>query len=87
MIRTKCPCCDYFTHLVESEEDPLFGICKVCFWAYDAVAHDTPEISIGANYISLNGARENYKIIGVCKPEFKHHVRPPLPEELPENNT
>jgi len=86
MINIKCLCCGYYTPQVEREDQPLFEICEVCFWQYDAVAHDKPNIKIGANHISLNDAKENYKGFGVCKPQFKHLVRPPLEEELPENN-
>ncbi|WP_274655617.1 CPCC family cysteine-rich protein [Paenibacillus humicola] len=84
MKKIQCPCCGYFT--IESEDEVIVEICEVCFWQYDAVAHDTPDISKGANYISLNQARENYKKFGVCKIEFQDQVREPLPEEFPENN-
>ena len=85
MKRVKCPCCGNYTHY---EDFYLFEFCGVCKWQYDEVAHDTPDISIGANKVSLNEARENYKKYGVCKPwrigdELN---REPLPEELPENN-
>jgi len=86
MIRVKCPCCGYFTQLVEVEDEPLFEICEVCFWQFDAVAHDKPDQIIGANHITLNNARENFKKYGVCKPEFKNMVRMPLPEELSNDN-
>ena len=86
MIKIICPCCGCFTQMVEFEGEPLFEICDVCFWQYDAVAHDKPEMIIGANHISLNDAKANYKKYGVCKKQFKHHVRQPLPEEFPENN-
>lgn len=86
MIRIKCPCCGYYTQVVETESEPLFEICEVCFWQYDAVAHGKPEISIGANHISLHDAQKNFNKYGVCKSEFKSRVRPPLKEELPENN-
>lgn len=83
MIKIKCPCCGYFTQLVEQKDEPLFEICEVCFWQYDATAHDHPEISIGVNHISLNEARKNYQKYGICKKESKHLVRQPLEEELP----
>lgn len=47
MERVKCPCCEYFTF--DSREDALFEICEVCFWQYDEVAHDIPDVNIGAN--------------------------------------
>ncbi|WP_379178530.1 CPCC family cysteine-rich protein [Paenibacillus sp. GCM10023252] len=78
------PCCSYFT--VESEDEVIVDICEVCFWQYDVAAHNKPERNMGANYISLNQARENYKKFEVCKIEFKANVRKPLEAELPENN-
>lgn len=59
MIKIKCPCCGYFTQLVEHEGEPLFEICEVCFWQYDVPAHKHPDISIGANHISLRQAQKN----------------------------
>ena len=87
--RIQCPCCEQYTQLVGIEDkEPYhcFEICEVCFWQYDAPAHDKLDISIGANKISLNEARENFKQYGVCKPEFKDMVRAPQPIEFPENN-
>lgn len=86
MKRIKCPCCGFFTQLVEYEGEPLFEICEVCYWQYDEVAHDKPDTMKGANHVTLNEARKNFKIHGVCEEKFVHKVRPPLEEELPENN-
>lgn len=82
-LRKQCPCCGYFT--IDSNE-VIVDICDVCFWQYDSVAHDYPDRNIGANHISLNQARDNYKRFKVCKQEFKKMIREPLSEELPENN-
>lgn len=82
--RLQCPCCGYYT--VVSDDEVIVDTCDVCFWQYDAVAHDKPARNIGANHISLNQARENYKRFGVCKIQFKDMVRAPLEVELPENN-
>ena len=84
MIRKIWPCCGYFT--IDSEDDIIVDICEVCFWQYDAVAHDKADQNIGANHISLSDARDNYKKYGVCKEEFKNMVRKPREDELPENN-
>ena len=86
MVKMKCPCCGYYTQLAYSENEPSFEICEVCFWQHDSLTNDQPDIINGANHISLNNAKENYKKFGVCKLEFKNMVRPPLVEELPENN-
>lgn len=84
MRRLKCPCCEYFT--VESEDEVIVDICEVCFWQYDVVAHDKPKVNIGANHISLDHVRENFKKYGVCEERFKAMVRMPINEELPMNN-
>ncbi|WP_231515224.1 MULTISPECIES: CPCC family cysteine-rich protein [unclassified Paenibacillus] len=84
MKRLQCPCCCNFT--IESKDEVVVDICDVCFWQFDVVAHAKPDINIGANHISLNQARENYKQFGVCKLQYKNMVREPLEEELPKNN-
>jgi hypothetical protein len=84
MMRLQCPCCDNFT--VDSDDEVIVDICDVCFWKYDAIAHEHPDRNIGENHISLTQAKENYRQFGVCKIEFILMVRKPLEEELPENN-
>jgi hypothetical protein len=84
MKRLQCPCCEYFT--VESNDEVIVDICDVCFWQYDAVAHDQPDRNIGANHVSLTQARKNYKEFGVCKQKFKDMVREPLDIELYNQN-
>jgi len=86
MKKYKCPCCGFYTFESDFEYGPLFEYCDVCAWQYDPVAHEYPDRVIGANHISLNDARENYKRMGVSKERQKDCVRPPLEEELPENN-
>ncbi|WP_231637337.1 CPCC family cysteine-rich protein [Paenibacillus sp. FJAT-27812] len=83
-MRVQCPCCDFFTF--GSKEEAFFEICEVCFWQYDEVAHDKPEINIGANHISLNQAKGNYRDFGAYERKFKDSVREPYKEEYPENN-
>jgi hypothetical protein len=85
-MRKVCPCCGYYTAEVEDYDDICFEICPVCFWQYDAALHDKPDM-IAASHVSLNEARKNYKRYGACKEKFKNDVRPPFPEELPENNS
>jgi len=74
----RCPCCGYFT----LEDGPgRFEICNVCFWQDDAIQSDDPEYTGGANDISLNEARANYKKIGAMDECFLKSVRPPTEEE------
>ena len=37
----------------------------------------------GANKLSLDEARANFRALGVSDPRFKENVRAPLPEEEP----
>lgn len=66
--RIKCPCCGYYT--IDSEDEIIVDICEVCLWQYDEVAHNNPEKSVGANKISLNEAKNNYKKYGVSKTKY-----------------
>ncbi len=86
MKRIQCPCCGYFT--IENDDEVIFDFCDVCGWQFDVVAHNNPDISIGANKISLNEARENYSKFGVSKKRLigTNQVRKPRMDELPENN-
>lgn len=61
----RCPCCGYLT--IDDSYEVITDICAVCFWQYDVVSQDYPDISIGPNKVSLNMARENYKAIGACE--------------------
>jgi hypothetical protein len=83
-MHKQCHCCNNYT--VNSDDEVIVDLCPVCFWQYDAVAHDKPDTMKGANRITLNEARKNFRKYGVCKPEFKRMVREPLFKELPENN-
>lgn len=85
MKRKICPCCGYFT--VESDDEVIVDICDVCFWQYDEVAHENPGTIRGANNVTLNEARVNYKLFGACEQRFIDYVRQPLFEELPDNNS
>ncbi|RDU22592.1 CPCC family cysteine-rich protein [Anaerosacchariphilus polymeriproducens] len=76
----RCPCCGYLT--IDDSEEIITDICEVCFWQYDEVAHNKPDVAIGANKISLNEAKENYKLFGACEQRFVSSVRQPLNDEL-----
>lgn len=84
MDRKICLCCGYFT--VESDDEVIVEICEVCFWQYDVVAHNKPNTMKGANHVTLNEAKNNYKTFGACEKRFINKVRSPKREELPENN-
>lgn len=86
MKKLQCPCCGNYT--INSEDEIIVDICEVCLWQYDEIAHLYPQRSIGANKISLQEARYNFRTYGVSKLRFidRGLTRKPLNEELPENN-
>jgi hypothetical protein len=79
--RYACPCCCYLT--LDEAPTGTYNICKVCFWEDDNVQFHDPDYEGGANKVSLNQARENFRTHGVSETRFKSNVRPPLPEEQP----
>jgi len=73
-----CPCCGHYTL---NDGPGRFDICPVCYWEDDNIQNDDHDYAGGANDISLNEARENYKKFGSMSKDFLHRVRPPLDEE------
>lgn len=77
-----CPCCNYLTR---SQKDfGTFEICSVCGWEDDDVQVKKPDSSAGANKVSLNQARENYKKFGASTQERSERVRPPNEDDIPK---
>ena len=76
-----CPCCGFLTMFGPVRH--TFGICSVCGWEDDEVQCDDPDFAGGANTVSLNQARANYKAFGAAEKGFLSHVRSPRPEETP----
>ena len=76
-----CPCCGYLT--IGEEPPGTFEICPVCFWEDDNVQFEDPNYEGGANEMSLDQARENFRIWGAVSKEFMGRVRKPLPQEMP----
>ena len=76
----KCPCCGYLTI---SEKPPgTFEICPVCKWEDDDVQFNNHSFTGGANRVSLNQAKENFKKFGAIEERFIKRTRKPLPEEI-----
>ena len=75
--RFRCPCCGHYT----LTEAGAYEICPVCFWEDDPVQEEDPDYEGGANELSLNECRENYRLYGACEQRFAGRVRKPLPEE------
>ena len=80
----RCPCCGYFTL---DTEPGHFDICPVCYWEDDNIQSFEQDYTGGANEISLNEARNNYKKIGAMEEMYLDIVRPPTEDEKPENNS
>ena len=76
----RCPCCGYLT--INDIDEIITDICEVCFWQYDEAAHNNPDRVIGANKISLNTAKKNYKLLGAVEERFLNIVRSPHQDEL-----
>lgn len=77
-----CPCCGYLTY---SGYPPAgdYDICPVCFWEDDPVQAADPDFAGGANHVSLNQARLNFRSFQACSSNQRDNVRAPLPEEFP----
>jgi Cysteine-rich CPCC len=79
-----CPCCGSLT--LEGDEGD-YDICPVCFWEDDPVQLRDPNYEGGANAVSLEQARRNYRRYGVSEERFKDDVRRRTPEEQPRENS
>lgn len=75
-----CDCCGYITM---GEERGSFDICPVCGWEDDDIQFDNPDMAGGANAVSLNQARENFRNFKNHDPKSGFKVRDPLPDEIP----
>lgn len=73
--KINCPCCGYYT--IDTNDEIIVDICPVCYWQYDEVCHDNPDVVIGPNKVSLNDARKNYKEYKVSDVDFILYVRDP----------
>ena len=85
MKKYKCVCCGNNT--MNSKAQGSYDICPVCYWEDDIVQYDDPDYDGGANEISLNKARENYKRIGAISEKYLSKTRKPFKEEIVDKNT
>lgn len=81
MTRFPCPCCGYLT--LGAPPPGTFAVCPVCFWEDDDVQFRDPGYPGGANTVSLQEARENFRRFGASDEAHRGEVRAPLAEELP----
>ena len=68
-----CPCCGNYT--LDESPPGTFNICPICYWEDDNIQYANPNYRGGANDISLNEARENYKKIGVISEKYLDKVK------------
>jgi hypothetical protein len=80
-VRYPCPCCDHLT--LQEPPGGSYDICPVCFWEDDGVQLSDPRYEGGANGVSLEEARENYRRFGACEERVLPYVRPPADGEQP----
>ena len=79
----QCPCCGYYTLTEEYLGcEHRFETCDVCYWEDDGLQFDDPSYSGGANYPSLNEARENFKKFGASDLCLLDLTREPKQNEL-----
>jgi Cysteine-rich CPCC len=64
--RYPCPCCGNVT--LDEAPPGTFAICSVCSWEDDNVQFHDPDYEGGANRVSLNQARRNFRERGVIEP-------------------
>lgn len=76
----RCPCCGCLT--IDDSNNIITDICDVCFWQCDEVAQNVPDNITGANKVSLNMAKNNFKLFGAVEKRFLDMVRPPYEDEL-----
>lgn len=78
----RCPCCGCRT----LDERGGYEICPVCFWEDDGQDDYNADVVRGGpnGSLSLSAARTNYLKFGACEEKMLGNVRPPRPDELPE---
>ena len=80
-IRYPCPCCSHLT--LDEAPGGSHAICGVCCWEDDGVQLRDPDYRGGANGMSLNEARKNFRQFGASEKRRLPRVRLPRREEHP----
>jgi hypothetical protein len=80
MTKFECPCCGYIT--LDEQPPGTFDICPVCFWEDDNYQFENPDYAGGANRVSLNQCRINFKLFGAKEKRVLDLVRKPLDSEI-----
>ncbi len=57
----KCPVCENYSF--NSVSFPgSYLICEICYWEDDLLQYENPNYNGGANKVSLNEARDNFRL-------------------------
>jgi len=59
-----------------------YEICPVCYWEDDAIQNNDFKYIGGANEVSLEQAKSNFKKYGAIESKFMKDVRGPLINEI-----
>ena len=77
----KCPICGNYEFAKEND----FDICDICGWENDGIQATDHDYDGGANWLSVNQARDNYLRYGIIMTEkdieeqesfYKAHIAP-----------
>ena len=63
----KCPVCGNDTF---DDKNFAYNICPECFWEYDEITLDEPDLTGGANQISFNNYKKMYADLKKENPAF-----------------
>lgn len=78
-MKYSCHCCGYLT----LREPRTYEVCPVCFWEDDPVQASDPELSGGANAVTLSAARTKFLRFRASEERFAANVRAPNSDESP----
>lgn len=70
-----CPCCGFNTK--DPSERFEYSICPICYWEDDQIQFYDPELSDGANRVSLVQAQLNFEEFGACERDMIKNTRKP----------
>ena len=67
-----CECCGYNT--LNEKPNGTYQICRTCYWEDDPIQSAEPDYEGGANRVSLNQAKRNFKEFGACERDMIKNV-------------
>jgi hypothetical protein len=79
--RFACPCCGHLT--LGRAPGGTYELCDECDWEEDGIQLREPDQPGGANKVSLDEARENFRRYGICEPTLRDRLRAREARERP----